>query len=209
MTIFISGWTIPLINEHAGGKGCVNLQQNFVWPQIQFRPAGELKRSEAAPTSFFFLAIFPVLEPLRLSSRAIWSRRSSPRRILSSWITTHRHTKEFMLYHTHYGVHAVCWITAWTCHPASNDNTALLLWFTMIQHQHAVTEACKKWHNYTLKPRLRIVLANQETHPTLCFLNGSISKGRENRKEARNVKYVSGKQPMIGCKLVPLLIWCQ
>ncbi len=101
MTIFISGWTIPLINEHAGGKGCVNLQQNFVWPQIQFRPAGELKRSEAAPTSFFFLAIFPVLEPLRLSSRAIWSRRSSPRRILSSWITIHRHTKEFLLYHTH------------------------------------------------------------------------------------------------------------
>ncbi len=142
-TIFISGWTIPLINEHAGGKGCVNLQQSFVWPQIQFRPADELKRSEAAPTSFFFLAIFPVLLPLRLSSRAIWSRRSSPRRILSSWTTTHRHTKEFMLYHTHYGVRAVCWITAWTCHPASYDDTALLLWFTMIQHQNSVTEACK------------------------------------------------------------------
>lgn len=101
MKILISGWTVPLINNNAGGQGCVNLLQSFVWLQIQFRPIDELKRSEASPTSFFFLATFPVLESLRLSSRAIWSRRSSPRRILSSWTTTQRHTKEFMSNHTH------------------------------------------------------------------------------------------------------------
>jgi len=75
----------------------------------------------------------------------------------------------------------------------------------MIQHQKSVTQACKKFKDYAITDSKQnsIVLENQETHPVLCFLIGLLSKGRGDRKEVRNVKYVSGKQMKIGCN--PLL----